>query len=697
MATLRGRPQVVHPRRSSSLVITATEPIGDDLARQGQIVTLSYALATLALLLTLVWVYRVLDGSIAAHQRLNALALLSHEQQQLFSETYNRVADLKETLLAPRPNPRLEHQIRQALASGLSALRNNQARLDETIAQIDADLRAPLLAIYLEPPDDLKSKQARYVERVGRLLEPDARVTHVGIGGWIPIDGASSSRGALADSYRRLRDVTNNIVAVHGARLQRRQQLSFGVILLVLCLEALFIFRPMGQRLQRTHERVLAAQRRLGFVAHNDNATALLNAAGLEREFEQIAGAHASFDLLLVEVDNMARVSQRIGAANESVFLRDFASRLFGAGSQQGLLARVGDHEFCLLRPTDGRAGWDMEPLLETLNGPLTLAGVLVYPEACAAFVRFAPGDTSCGIALAHARIARRTLPPGPGWVTFSKPMADEIAAQEGLLIEMRRGLDQGEFIPYYQLKVDARTGAFDGMEALARWLHPDDGLVSPARFVPGAERTGLVVDLTFSLLQQIADDVIDWHSAGIDFGRVAFNASVDVLLNDALLIVVDDVIARVCGVIGRRDFLEMEITENVAMSARAEEVRQRIRALRERGITVALDDFGTGFASLSTLSEFEYDVVKIDRSFVIDIHTNAERRSIVQAVVTLCSALGKRCVAEGVETVDEADTLRGLGCDQLQGFLYARPQPASDVRAQLIERPKSARVASSA
>jgi EAL domain-containing protein (putative c-di-GMP-specific phosphodiesterase class I) len=250
-------------------------------------------------------------------------------------------------------------------------------------------------------------------------------------------------------------------------------------------------------------------------------------------------------------------------------------------------------------------------------------------------------------------------------------------ATHDRLLLESRlwQALELQEFELYLQPQVDLRSGAVVGAEALLRWHHPGLGTVGPDRFVPIAEESGLILPLGEWVLRRAIGLLGHWRTTGLGHLRLAVNLSARQCQSHGLLAQLDGMLADT-GV--DPALLELEITESAAMQD-PERSRALLQGLRARGIRVAIDDFGTGYSSLSYLKLFELDRIKIDRGFVKDIESDPNDAAIVTATIGMARALGLDVIAEGVETAAQADFLRAHGCDEAQGYLFARPMPAAD------------------
>jgi EAL domain-containing protein (putative c-di-GMP-specific phosphodiesterase class I) len=246
---------------------------------------------------------------------------------------------------------------------------------------------------------------------------------------------------------------------------------------------------------------------------------------------------------------------------------------------------------------------------------------------------------------------------------------------------ELRRGLERGEIVPYYQPIVQLGNGHLVGFEVLARWRHPDRGLLGPDQFLPMAEETGLIGEVGAAVLRASLAQLGQWRNSTQRFSdlSVSVNVSVRQLMSSQLVDVVSDALAEAGVSAGA---LWLEITET-ALMADVKAATVALRELRSLGLHLAVDDFGTGYSSLTYLKRFPVEAIKVDRTFVNGLGIDQEDSTIVEAVVNLGHSLGLSVVAEGVETPLQLTRLREIGCDRGQGYLFGRPRPAELVEAE--------------
>ncbi len=283
-------------------------------------------------------------------------------------------------------------------------------------------------------------------------------------------------------------------------------------------------------------------------------------------------------------------------------------------------------------------------------------------------------------IAMYQAKAAGRS-----GFATFDRRARAATVARVALEAELRHALAGGGLVPHYQPMVDLRGRDVCSVEALARWDHPRRGLVSPAEFIPVAEETGLITELGRLVLASACADAVRWSAAGRPV-VVHVNLSLGQLTGR----LVDQVAATLAATGLPAAQLGLEITESMVM-ADPEQAQAVVRELRDLGVTTALDDFGTGYSSLARLQELPVTTLKLDRTFTARLPSPAGT-SVAAAIIDLAHALGVTVVAEGVETAEQLEVLRELGCDGAQGFHLAMPMPAEDLDAWLRSAPRLVR-----
>ncbi len=434
--------------------------------------------------------------------------------------------------------------------------------------------------------------------------------------------------------------------------------------------------------------RLLAdAQRAASF----DALTGLPNRAEFARRLAtQIGEAQRSrttFAILYADLDDFREVNDAFGHDAGDAVLREFGERLKRFGGLANSAARFGADEFVVCLPqggeTEARAIAERAP--EFFSEPFTVGDQLVHITASIGIVLYPDHGPDAETLLRHAEVAMLAAKRSQTRYAVYAPSLDPQSHRRiTLASELRHAMRGDELLLHYQPQVDMRTGVVLGVEALLRWRHPVRGIVPPVEFIPVAEQTGLIIELTPWVIQRALAQLAAWHDGGMAF-RVSVNLSMRNLGDPRFL---DTLAGLVRDSSLPPDALVLEITEGTIMleAERTLDVLGRIRSI---GIGIAIDDFGTGYSSLSYLSRLPVDEVKIDKSFVMALEERGNR-AIVSSVIRLGDAFGLRVVAEGVK--DEASwvALSEMGCPIAQGFHLSPPIPPADIGAWVRARESS-------
>src|SRR4051794_29857443 len=424
-------------------------------------------------------------------------------------------------------------------------------------------------------------------------------------------------------------------------------------------------------------------------LAHHDTLTGLPNRVLLQDRLGQaLARVRREGDgvaVMLVDLDDFKGVNDTLGHVAGDRLLRLVAGRLGGAVRASDTLARLGGDEFAIAQPglrAPESAAVLARKLLAALAAPFVLGGHELHVAASIGVALF-PGDgrDADGLLKAADLALYRAKQEGRGRFRFFEAAMDaEARRRRRVERELRQALGRGELTLVYQPQLDLATGRIEGVEALARWDHPERGPVPPGEFVPVAEASGLIMPLGAWVLREACRQAAAWRREGLAL-TMAVNVSPAQLRHPDGLEAVGEAL-RASGL--EPGVLGLEITEGVLMETFGRAADEVLRGLAARGVGLAIDDFGTGYSSLAYLRRLPARRIKVDRSFVRGIGADPEDEAVVRAIVTLGHALGKAVVAEGVETEVQLAFLRELGCDAAQGFLLARPQPAVEVRQLL-------------
>ena len=443
-----------------------------------------------------------------------------------------------------------------------------------------------------------------------------------------------------------------------------------------------------------THEDVterIRAEERIAHLAHYDALTELPNRVLLRGHLEQRVAELAEgkpFAILYIDIDEFKGVNDSFGHEVGDELLRHVAARLRSCVGPQDLVARLGGDEFAIVKAETrdrGQLTALAEQILDSLRVPAHCKGQEVPIEASIG-IAIAPDDglsledlfKNADLAMYAAKSdGRRTY-------RFFVPELDaRLKTRRQLELDLRQALARGQLEIHYQPLVELATDTVAGCEALLRWYHPERGMISPAEFIPVAEDTGLINEIGDWVLKRACAEAAGWPG----HIRLAVNVSPVQFRTKTLALRVATAL-RESGL--SPDRLELEITEAVLIRD-DDEALVILHQLRDLGVRIALDDFGTGYSSLSYLRRFPFDKIKIDRSFVSDIGDAEGSSMIVQAVVNMASACRMSTTAEGVETEMQREILRGLGCSEMQGYLFSPAVPASKLQQLLLSKASDA------
>lgn len=505
------------------------------------------------------------------------------------------------------------------------------------------------------------------------------------ISSYIPIrtDPSSPAEGVM-EVYS---DVTDYV-----AELERTTWEITAGVLGSLAFLYLFLFA-----LVRRADRVIRAQSEEVHVAHetmlryqslHDALTGLPNRASftesLDGMIRTVKRTGKKCAVLFLDLDRLKDINDSLGHVAGDQLLKDVARRLQACVRATDVTARIGGDEFVVALPdiSGVRGGEHIAYAAEKIRGAVsnqafavaahnfaltTSIGIAIYPDDGTDAVELI---RNADAALHHAKKLGRN-----NYQFHTAGM--NARALEMLLTErdLRRALEEKQFLLYYQPQVDLNTGRITGAEALIRWRHPERGLVSPAQFIPIAEERGLIVPIGEWVLQEACRQNKEWQEAGLPSIAVAVNLSA----LQFQTINLSQEVARILQGSGLApEHLELELTESAIMRD-AEKTIETMHALKEIGTTLSLDDFGTGYSSLSQLKRFPLDKLKIDQSFVRGLPHDPDDLAISTAIVAMGRALKQIVIAEGVETTAQREVLQSLKCDEIQGYLVAKPMPSSD------------------
>lgn len=427
-------------------------------------------------------------------------------------------------------------------------------------------------------------------------------------------------------------------------------------------------------------------------LAHHDVLTELPNRSVLCKRIADLASdADASAALLLIDLDGFKTVNDDLGHAAGDAVLREVSRRLLRSVRSSDTVARLGGDEFALLLPGVGdldQAGLVAQNVLQAVSRPIALGEETVSVGASVGIAIHGQDTAQTDDLLSNADLALYQA-KNHGRHCFrhySPTLRQAVDRARAYDTELRRAVDCGEFEVFYQPQIRLTDGALVGAEALLRWRHPRDGLLSPAAFMAGLENRPISAEVGQWVLREACAQAARWRAEywpefrigvnlfGSQFRSGQLAANVRVALHAAVL---------------PSTALELEVTENI-MLRHDQGIIAPLQELRDEGVQIAFDDYGTGFASLSMLKRFPLTRLKIDKSFVQGMCRDARDAAVIRAVLFLGKSFGFSVIAEGVETEEQAERLRRKGCEEVQGYLFGRPMPASEFVAMTVSRSRS-------
>ena len=395
-----------------------------------------------------------------------------------------------------------------------------------------------------------------------------------------------------------------------------------------------------------------------------------------------IAAGGAGFATAFLDLDRFKSINDGLGHAFGDDILVEIARRIRGAVASGDFVARLGGDEFFLILPgvtEREQAARTMRRLADAFDPPVVV-GQRELQQRFSVGVAFHPADGADAATLIRAAdmAMYRVKKSGGNNSGFFDASMDR-AAQERLQMEndLRTAIHERRIALHYQPRVDCRDGRVVGLEALARWVHPDGGMIAPGAFIGLAEECGLIDELGALVIDEACRQLAEWRALGLRPPRVGVNVSGHQLASTALVPTLSGAMARWAV---EPECLEIEVTET-ALVRDSESGGRQLQAARELGVQVAIDDFGTGYSSLAYLMRLPSDTLKIDRTFVVELERGEKAvEAVVRSIIGIARDLGKAVVAEGVESVEQVRALDAWGCHVIQGYVYSRPLPADAI-----------------
>jgi diguanylate cyclase (GGDEF)-like protein/PAS domain S-box-containing protein len=430
--------------------------------------------------------------------------------------------------------------------------------------------------------------------------------------------------------------------------------------------------------------------RKLDYLSYYDVLTGLPNRAlfheRLKVQLEDAARTQDRTALQILDIERFKSINDTVGRQAGDALLVELANRMKQGAHPASWFARIGADQFAIVMPAlasaEDLARRTEKRFAETFTAAFAAAGTPLRISARLG-IALAPDDgADADSLLRNAEAAlKKAKVSGERYLFYTQEMTERVAEKLALENKLRQALEKDEFVLHYQPKVELETRTIVGVEALIRWQSPELGLVPPMKFIPLLEETGLILEVGAWALRRAARDRQAWLDAGLEPPRVAVNVSAIQLRQRDFVRTVQEVVTR-----GASDGIDLEITESLVMEDIQASI-EKLAELRRLGIGIAIDDFGTGYSSLAYLARLPVETLKIDRSFILTMATDPTTMTLIQTIIQLAHSLRLKVVAEGVETEEQANILRLLRCDQMQGYLFSKPLPKDAVAALLRQR----------
>jgi len=451
------------------------------------------------------------------------------------------------------------------------------------------------------------------------------------------------------------------------------------------------IIRNVTQQ-KKAKKQLLRQTQELDYQAHHDVLTGLSNRTlfndRLLNSIEQSKRSKTIFALFFIDLDHFKEINDSLGHEVGDKVLVTVAKKLKKVLRQEDSISRLGGDEFTIIAKNlkdEQGATVLAQKLLDTLKDPIIVDEHTLYITTSIGISLYPNDGTNMQdlLKFSDAAMYKAKAEGRNNFQYYSSELTELALERVTMEVSLRKAIENEEFIVYYQLQVNAKEEKIIGMEALVRWQHPEFGMIPPGKFIPLAEATGLIIALDQWVMQVAMTQIVKWYADGLNPGKISLNLAMRQLEQKDFIDVLKNLIEKThC----KPEWIELEITEGQLMH-NTEYAISVLKEINDLGINLAIDDFGTGYSSLSYLKKLPLNKLKIDQSFVRGLPDDEEDTAITKAVIALASSLNFKVIAEGVETVEQKEFLLANGCDNIQGYFYSKPSPASDIES-ILKKP---------
>ncbi|PWK13041.1 bifunctional diguanylate cyclase/phosphodiesterase [Tumebacillus permanentifrigoris] len=541
------------------------------------------------------------------------------------------------------------------------------------------EARVPIGTIYSEVVQEL---DASFRGKQVFQAEPNTDFWGESISAFVPVYGPDGRQEAVFGVDFNVSMLQHNLTVARVSTM-----LLVSVFMLTLYSFYTVTFLSSVARIVERHRREIEKNEALiKHQAYHDALTGLPNRAlikaRLQETIEVCGASDEQFAVMFLDLDRFKIVNDSLGHSIGDLLLIEVASRLRTCVQEEHTVARLGGDEFVVLLPcvrAESEVTEVAEAILQALQNPFHIEGHELFLTTSIGVALYPLHGHDVDSLIQHADTAMyRAKERGNRYQIYANELNAIVSEQWTMERNLRGALERGEFLLHYQPKVDLQTGNIVGAEALVRWEHPVLGMLSPAKFIPLAEETGLIIPLGDWVLREACRQLKVWHERGHHALKIAVNLSTRQFQQKDI---VKDILHALAETGVEPAFLELELTESMVMQA-PEEARETLERLKEIGVQLSIDDFGTGYSSLSYLRSFPVDKLKIAREFIHDI-PDRDGEKIVNAVIQLAHSLQLQVIAEGVERQEQVEMLKRAGCDEVQGYLFCRPIPPHELEAK--------------